>query len=734
MDKSTTMRKILIITSALFFVLNLTAKKNFSSDVLKGIVTGEYNAKAPSKVISTNDGENYTQLSDDGKIITLYSYKKGAEEKVLFDASKTKNMKVESIEGYFFSPDEKKIMVYTNSEQLYRRSFVADYYVFDVKRNRLEALSDSVGKQRDPLFSPNGRMVVFAKNNDLRLRKLDYGTVTLITQNAADGNVFNGVSDWVYEEEFAITKQIIWSPDSKYFAYVSLDNTKVGEYSFELYGNYPFKNDADLYPNIRTFKYPKAGTTNPIASLNIFNVYYKKNNTVDLKQLGDFYIPRIKWINKTEDFAVFVLNRNQNRLKMYSVNSKSLIPSLLLEEKSDTYVDYRNIDYVTFLPDNKFSIASERDGFRHMYLYGATGILDQQLTFGSYDITDFYGYDTIKELFYYQAATTSPLDRNVYCVDLKAKSKALTEGKGVKSAQFNKLYTYFIKNSSTASVPNTYSVCAASGKEVRVMEDNTALTQQIATMPQKEFLTIKNAQDIKLNAWMMKPANFDESKVYPLVIYQYSGPDFQEVLDAYSVGLEQELVNKGFIAVCVDVRGSGARGEKFRKGSYQYLGENEAADLITVAKNLGSISYIDKNRIGIWGWSYGGFTTLMAMSTGQKVFAAGVAVAPHTDWKFYDTAYTERYMRRPQENLTGYDSSSPMSLASKLQGELLLIGGTADDNAHIQNIYAYAEQLVQANKQFDMQIYMNRNHGLKGGNTRYHMFTRITEFFIDNLK
>lgn len=727
------MRKILIIAVTFIFATSSFAKKNFSADVLKGIVKGEYKVNEPSPIISLNDGANYTQLSEDGKKIILYSYKKGAEEQVIFDASTTKNTKVESIEGYFFSPDEKKIMVYTNSEKIYRRSFVADYYVFDVKRNRLEALSDSVGKQRDPVFSPNGRMVVFAKNNDLILRKLDYGTETLITTTGVDGNVFNGVTDWLYEEEFAITNLVVWSPDSKNIVYLSLDNTEVGEFSFQLFGNYPFKDDADLYPTNRKFKYPKAGTNNPIPSLNIFNVYYKKNLSIDLKQTGDFYIPRVKWINKTEDLAVFVMNRNQDRLKMYSVNSKSLIASLLMEEKSATYVDYRNIDYVTFLKENKFSIASERDGYRHLYLYNATGILNQQLTFGSYDITDFYGYDSIKELFYYQAATSSPLDRDIYSVDLKAKSSPLTEGKGVKNAAFNKPYTYFVKNSSRVNSPNQFSVCAASGKEVRIMEDNSNLAEKVATMPQKEFLTIKNADGIKLNAWMLKPANFDASKSYPVVVYQYSGPDYQQVLDRYGVGLEQYLAEKGFVVVCVDTRGTGARGEKFRKQTYQHLGEQEAADLITVAKNLGALSYIDKNRMGIWGWSYGGYTTLMAMSTGEKVFCAGVAVAPVTDFKYYDTAYTERYMRRPQENLTGYDTSSPMALASKLQGELLLIGGTADDNAHIQNIYAYAEQLVQANKQFDMQIYMNRNHGIKGGNTRYHLFTRITEFFMDNL-
>ena len=728
------MKKIVIVLLVLCVSIASATGKGGSVDVLKGIVEGKYKPNAPEPMKSMMDDEFYTQLSTNGKKIVKYSYKTGKEEQVLFDVEKTKGVKVKSIEGYFFSPTESMMLVYTNSEKIFRRSFVADYYVFDVKRNRLEVLSDSVGKQRDPIFSPNGRMVVFAKNNDLRLKKLDYGTETIVTSTGETGTIFNGVTDWLYEEEFGTTSLITWSPDSKHFVYLSLDDTQVGEYSFELYGNYPFKSNADLYPDIMKFKYPKAGSSNPIPSLYIFDVYYKNTKKIDLKEDGDHYIPRLKWINETEDLAVFVLNRNQDHLKMYAVNYKSLIASLLLEEKSNTYVDYKNIDYVTFLKDNKFTIASERDGYRHLYLYNATGILNKQLTSGNYDITDYYGYDTIKEIFYYQAAEKSPLGRDVFSVDLKGKKSMLTDGKGTNLASFNTLYTCFVKNSSTANSPNVYSACSASGKQIRNLEENKELAQKIAVLPQKEFITIKNAEGIDLNAWMVKPADFDASRRYPVVMYQYSGPNFQEVMQEFSIGLEQELAANGFIAVCVDGRGTGARGEQFRKSTYQHLGEKEAADQLAAAKYLGSLPYIDKDKIGIWGWSYGAFTTLMAMSTGEKVFAAGVAVAPLTDFKFYDTAFSERYMRRPQENLTGYDSSSPMALASKLQGKLLLIGGTADDNAHIQNIYEYAEQLVQANKQFDMQIYMNRNHGLKGGNTRYHLFTRITEFFADNLK
>jgi dipeptidyl-peptidase-4 len=727
------MRKLLSLLVLISVYTLSFAGKGGSNDILKDITDGKFKGETPATIHPMMDGESYTQLSDNGKQIIKYSYKTGKQVQVLFDADKTRGAKVKSIEGYFFSPTEKLIMVYTNSEKLYRHSFVADYYLYDWDRNKMDALSDSTGKLRDPVFSPSGRMVVFGKGQDLRLKKLDYGTETIVTKSGENGDVFNGVTDWLYEEEFGVTNLIVWSPDSKYFAYVSLDESKVGTQHFDVYGKYPYKSDEDLYPTEYSFKFPKAGTPNPVVSLNIFEVLYKNTKKIELNESGEFYIPRLKWINETEDIAVFTLSRNQDVMKMYTVNYKSLIFKVLLEEHCDKYYDFRNLDYVTFLKDNKFTIASETDGYRHLYLYNANGLLNKQLTSGKYDVTGFCGVDTVKNIVYYQAAEISPLGREVYSVDLKGKKTLLTEAKGTSTASFNQMFTYFVKESSTATTPTQYTVCTSSGKSVRVLEDNADLSQVIAELPKKEFLTIKNAENIDLNAWMLKPQGFDASKKYPVVMFQYSGPDDQEVLDEYNVGLEQKLVEQGFIVVCVDGRGTGARGEQFRKSTYMNLGELESKDQVAAAKYLGSLPYVDKNKIGIWGWSYGGYNTLMSMSTGEKVFAAGVAVAPLTDWKFYDTAYTERYMRRPQEN-GAYDKSSPIAQAAKLNGKLLLVAGTADDNTHIQNVYAYSEQLVQANKQFDMQIYTNRNHGLKGGNTRYHLYTRITQFFIDNLK
>lgn len=728
------MKRILIVAFAALICSLMYAGKGGSQDLLRGIVSGDFNPKKPQNIKSMLDGEYYTQLSADGKIITKCNYKTGKEEQVLLDVEKTKGEKLKKIEGYFFSPTEKLMLVYTNSEKINRHSFQADYYIFDVERNKMLALSDSAGKQRDPQFSPNGRNIVFFRGKNLYIKKLDYETESMVTKDGSE-NLIYGITDWLYEEEFGVTNLIAWSPDSKLIAFVGLDESEVGQYSFTKFGEYPFKSDEDLYPTIKTMKYPKAGTANPKPTLYIFDVYYKVAKKVDFaNEDAEYYIPRIKWTNSLEDLSVYVLNRNQDRMNMYVVNSKSLISKLLLTEKGNPYYDYENIDYVQFLKDNSFTIASERDGYRHLYLYNFNGILNKQLTSGKFDVSKFYGYDSIKKLYYYQAAEKSPLGRDIFCVDAKGKKTQISSGKGTNNATFNNSFTYFVNETSTANSPTQYVLTSNSGKSVRAIEENADLAQKVASLPKKEFITLKSADGQDLNAWIVKPTDFSETKKYPVVMYQYSGPNSQEVLDEYSVGLEQNLAANGIVVVCVDGRGTGARGEQFRKCTYQHLGELEAKDQIAAAKQLGALPYVDKNKIGIWGWSYGGFTTLMSMSTGEKVFAAGVAVAPATDFKFYDTAYTERYMRRPQENLTGYDKSSPMALASKLEGRLLLVHGSADDNCHVQNTLEYADRLVEANKQFDMQIYTNKNHSIKGGNARYHLFTRITEFFLNNLK
>ncbi|MDR1698560.1 MAG: S9 family peptidase [Prevotellaceae bacterium] len=716
------MKKLLFVL--LIFACNISLSAQ-NRELLKDVADGKFVPQRPAQMHSLSDGESYAQLSADGKKIIKYSYKTGKAIETLFDASTTRGDKVPKIDGFSFSPNEKMMFVYTNSEALYRRSFLAVYYTFDVQRNRLEALTDNGEKVRDPLFSPDGFNVVYAKGNDLYLKKLLYGTTTAVTQNGSETFV-NGITDWLYEEEFGITSLIQWSPDSKRIAFVSLDLTEVGTQHFVINDN--------LYPIVKSLKYPKAGTANPKPLLFVFDVYYAKLQKVNIENENtDIYMPRLKWTNSAEDVALFTLSRNQDVMTMYVVNSKSLIANPLFSEKSDTFVDYRNIDYVQFLNDGRFSYTSERDGYRHLYLYRANGMLDKQLTQGNYDVTGFYGYDSIKKLFYYQAAETSPLNREIYSVDLKDKKTRLAGGNFYHRAQFNKTFTYFLDATSTLNTPTIYSIHNASGKEVRIVETNADLKEKMAKLPQKEFITLKTDNGTELNTWILKPADFSESKKYPVVLCPYNAPNFQNATNDFRVGIEQYLVSQGVIVVCVDGRGTGGRGTEFRNAVYMQLGQLEAHDQVAAAKELGKLSYIDPARIGIWGWSYGGFTTLMAMSTGEKVFATGVAVAPLTDFKFYDTAYIERYMRRPQENLTGNYNQTPLTLANKLNGKLLLVHGTADDNVHIQNTYKYAETLTEANKQFQMQIYSDLNHNIKGGNARYHLYVRIADFLIDNL-
>ncbi len=717
------MKKILF--ALLIFACNASLFAQ-NRDFLQELANGKYVAQRPAQMQSLSDGENYAQLSADGKTIVKYSYKTGKAVETLFDVASTRGDKVLKIDGFSFSPNEKMMFVYTQSEKINRHSFCAVYYTFDVQRKRLEALTDNGEKVRDPLFSPDGFNVVYGKDNDLFLKKLLYGTTTAVTKDGSENRV-NGTTDWLYEEEFGITSLIRWSPDSKRIAFVSLDLTDVGTQHFII--------NNEIYPTLKSQKYPKAGTDNPKPSLYVFDVYYAKLQKVDIENENtDIYMPRLMWTNSAEDLALFTLSRNQDLLTMYTVNSKSLIANPLFTEKSEQFVDYHNMDYVQFLNDGRFTCASEKDGYRHLYLYRANGMLEKQLTQGEYDVTGFYGYDSIKKLFYYQSAETSPLNREIYSVDLKDKKTLLAGGNFFHKAQFNKTFTYFVDAASTLNTPAVYTVRnAASGKEVRTVENNAGLKETMVRLPPKEFITLKNDDGTELNAWILKPADFSETKKYPVVMCPYNGHNFQNVTNDFQVGIEQYLASQGIIVVCVDGRGTGARGTAFRNAVYMKLGQLEAQDQIAAARELGKLPYIDPARIGIWGWSYGGFTALMAMSTGEKVFAAGVAVAPLTCFKFYDTAYIERYMRRPQENLTGNYNRTPLTQAARLNGKLLLVHGTADNNVHIQNSYKYAEALTLENKQFQMQIYNDQNHSINSNNARYHLYVRITDFLVNNL-
>ena len=720
----------------LTFLLALSINLLFAN-LLYDITDGRFRAKTVNTPRSMNDGENFS-IMPTSKAVVKYNYKTGAVVDTIFSISRLKKSPIKSISGYEFSPDEAKLLVYTNVKYRYRRTFTADYYVYDIKRNELTSLSEK-GSQEVPLFSPDSRYIAFARENNLYMKKLDFNTEIAITKDGKFGSIINGTPDWVYEEEFEDTRYFEWSPDSKLLAFVKFDETKVPEYSFPLYiDNTKEKGELTSYPSTYKYKYPKAGENNSVVSVCVYDDYYKSIKTVKLGDDNDqdFYIPRIKWTNSPDQLAIFKLNRNQNRLDMLMTNPKSLLTKLCLREEDKYYVDYENIDHIRFSSDNlSFIGVSEKDGYRHVYLYGINGVVKAQLTKGKWDVTDVYGFDEKKQVLYYQSAEVSPMQRDVYAIDTKGKKTRLTDGKGTHNASFNSTFTYFVDNASSAETPNIYTLRTNTGTAVKVLENNAAVAADFKSLnlPKKEFFEFTTSENVKLNGWMVKPLNFDPNKKYPVLQVQYSGPNSQQVLDSWKIDWEYYLATKDYVVVCVDGRGTGARGAEFRKCTYQQLTLLETIDQVETAKYLAKQSYIDKDRIGIWGWSYGGTMTLFSMTTGENVFKAGIAVAPVTDFRLYDTAYAERYMRRPQENFKGYDQSSALLRASKLQGNLLIIHGSADDNVHAQNTMLFIDKLVAADKQFEMQFYTDKNHSILGKQTRRHLYTRMSEFLFRSL-
>lgn len=721
------MKRLYIALSALMAFSAVNAQRNNS--VIKDIAEKKYAACPFAGIVPMADGESYAQLSVDGRTVVQYEYKSGKAVATLFDASKARGASLSKIDGFQFDPQNKNMFVYNKSVKPFRRVPLAKYYTFDIQRNKLYALIDSACLQRDPVYSPNGRSIVFSVDNDLYLKKMDYdGIVMRMTRNG-DSAKYNGVSDWLYEEEFSVRNLSVWAPDNRFFAFVTLDDIEVLKQTLTTY-SLSVDNLKDIYNSTSSYHYPKAGQNNPVPAVFVYDAFYKSIKRVPLPNDGFDYVTRIMWTNEAETFAVFVLNRNQNHVRLYEVNCKSLMFNALFEETAKQYYEPEWINKVQFLPGNKFIFPSDRDGHRHLYLYNANGIQLSQLTKGNYDVTDFYGCDTVKNICYYQAAMKSPLSREVYAVDGKGVVTCLTKEEGVSSAQFNANYSYFLCANSTLNAPATVTVRNAAGKVVRTLD--TAKPAARAGQQKKEFLPIVSGKDT-LYAWVMKPDNFNASTKYPLVVMQYAAPGAHNVTDSYSYGFEQVLAASGYVVLCVDVHGSDARGRDWRKYSYQRQGVQEANDLVAAARKAGSLPYVDGKRIGIYGWSYGGYMALMAMTTGQPVFAAGVAIAPVTDWRLYDSAYGERYMRRPQEN-GSYDMSSVVKRAANLNGALLLVHGTKDDNVQIENTYTLADKLVSIGKPFNMMVYPNRNHQMSDAVTRTHLYNTVIDFFDTKLK
>lgn len=733
------MKRFFTLLLLAIFVTGIQAQQKVT---LRDIAQGTYRAQGISGLKPMLDGEHYTQISSDHKRIVKYSFKTGEEVGTLFDVTTARDCDLKSFDDYILSPDEKLILIQTETKPIYRHSFTAVYYIYNVKNNKMEPLSNN-GPQQVPLFSPDGNQIAFVRNNNIYLVKLLFGnSESQVTKDGEYNHVLNGIPDWVYEEEFSFNRAFDFSADSKMIAYVRFDESAVPMFSFPWYkGLAPEKTSYATYPGAYEYKYPKAGEVNSKVSVHTYDIKSHVTRKMDLQIDSDGYIPRIKFTSDPEKLAIMTLNHHQNRLDLYMANPRSGLCKVAIRDEAEQYIKESAYSNIKFYPEH-IVMMSEKDGYNHLYLYTIAGNLVKQITKGQFEVTSFLGWDQKANVFYYASNEGSPLRTAIYKIDGKGKKTKLSTRTGSNSAIFSTNQKYYINTFSNISTPTLITLNDNRGKELTTLLDNSKLKAQTAqlNMPQKEFFTFRTSSGVELNGWMMKPANFNANKKYPVILHQYSGPGSQQVIDRWGIGsfgdgglFEAYMCDKGYIMVCVDGRGTGGRGAAFEKCTYLQLGVKEAEDQVETARYLGTLPYIDGKRIGIWGWSFGGYNTLMSMSDGSGAFKAGVAIAAPSDWRFYDTVYTERFMRTPKENAEGYDAGSAIKRAPQLKGSLLLIHGTADDNVHYQNCAEYSEALVQAGIQFDMQVYTNRNHGIFGGKTREHLMNRVANFFIQNL-
>ena len=736
------MKKLILLCALAMMTLStMNAKEQLE---IKSIANGDFYGERLAAVKPASDGETYMQISPDKRKIVKYSFKTGKEVATVFDLDNVRGPKIriDGVDGYIVSPDGRNILIQTGTQSIYRRSFTADYYIFDVRNNKMVALS-LAGPQQTPVFSPDGTMIAFVRENNIYLVKLLYDNAeSQVTKDGKFNEIINGVPDWVYEEEFSTNSSMVFSADSKQICWIKYDESKVKQYSMQLFrGSHPEKDEYATYPGLYTYKYPKAGEDNSKVSVWSYDIKSHQTRKIDVPVDADGYIPRIAATEDPTKVAVFTLNRHQDHLSIYMVNPLSTLAKLVITDKVNKYIKEAAIQD-TRIVGNYLLLPSERDGFNHLYLYTLTGQLKRRVTTGQYEVLDVYGVDGTTGDVYYAANPDGATDKQVFVGRANGKTERLTHKAGQNSAIFSN-YKYFINVWSDLNNPLAYTLNTVGGKQTAVLIDNKALKELWAKYETgtKELFSFTTSEGVKLNGWMIKPAGFDASKRYPVIMYQYGGPGNQQVLNSWNIGIkgqgaviEQYMAQQGYVVVCVDGRGTGGRGADFEKCTYLRLGEKESADQVETALWLGKQSYVDKDRIGIWGWSYGGWNTLMSMSEGRPVFKAGVAVAPPTCWRYYDTVYTERFMRTPKENASGYDEVNPIARAPKLHGALLICHGLADDNVHFQNSAEYVEALVQADKDFRQLVYTNRNHGISGGNTTNHLFRQIINWFNTELK
>ena len=725
----------LLLALCLFFLQDVfaqeTANKKLTLDLI--LNSGSLYPRSVRGIKPMNDGETYCQVKTDS--INVYSYETGklvsviVTAKQLIPAGDTVPIPMNS---FGFSDDESKILFATETESIYRRSSESNYFVYDRKTQSLVSLSGK-GKQRLADFSPDASKVAFVRGNNLFIKDLVLDEEKQITFDGEKNKIINGTTDWVYEEEFAVVKGFHWSPDGNKIAFMRFDESAVKEWQLTYYG--------ELYPEHYNYKYPKAGEDNSVVTVMVYDLVSGTTVKMNTGSETDQYIPRIRWTAQSGTLAIFRVNRLQNKFEILFAEASTGASRVIYSEENPYYIEDGNYDNVTFLKDGKnIILTSEKSGYNHIFMFNIPENSLFQITSGNWDVTELAGIDEAKKLIYYQSAEVSPLDRNVYVVDFKGKNKkTLISEKGSGNASFSSNFKYFIKNWSDASTPPVSSVnLSKDGSLVRILRDNKKLAAELKNynITPREFFTITTSEGVVLNAWKILPPNFNPNKKYPVLFDIYGGPGSQTVRNSYGSGdlWSHYLAQEGIIVVSVDNRGTGARGQEFKKMTYQQLGKYETIDQIEAARYLASMPYIDKDHIAMFGWSFGGYMTASCLTLGADIFSVGIAVAPVTNWRHYDNIYTERFMRTPQENASGYDDNSPVNHASKLKGKLLIVHGMADDNVHPENTYDLVTALIAADKDFELMLYPNSNHGIyTGENTTMHLYKKMTKFLIDNL-
>lgn len=685
------------------------------------------------KMTPLNDGVTYAAISEDGRSIEVFSYKTGQKISTLFSLDGVKgDVKIDDFEGYTLSPNEKKILLWNNSTKIYRRSFTAEYYVYDVMRSTLQRVSTG-GAQRGAVISHDGRSVAYVRGNNIFISNLDYGTDKAITSDGEINKVINGIPDWAYEEEFGMDFAMAWSADDNTLAYIRFDESDVPVYSFDQYKSYCEENPlSDEYPAAYSYKYPLAGYPNSSVEMYAYNIDNSTTKKMDLPLSGN-YIPTFSFDGAGRDLMVMVLNRNQNDLRLYKVNPGSTVAHLVLQEKSEAWLNptaYQMVDY----GETSFVIGSERSGYRHLYEYDYSGNLLRTVTKGNWNVTAYYGRDPKNGCRYIQTTQNGAINRNVSCVDRNGNVTMLNPGKGTESASFSKNFSYYLRNYSNATTPNQYSICNNKGKTVVKLEQNEEYAAKYASAPRKEFLKVKNAAGEEMDAYIIKPADFDASKRYPLLMTQYNGPDSQEVANRWRMEGVYYIASQGFIVAAVDGRGTGNRNREWATSVYRRLGQYETADQLAGAAYFSSLPYIDADRTACFGWSYGGYMTLMELTDPNCRFKAGIAMAPVTDWRFYDSIYTERYMTTPQQNEQGYTAASTLNRTDNLKARLLIMSGTSDDNVHFYNTLKFTSKLNYEGKIFDMMALTGFEHSLGMCNARTMLFRKIMDFLEKEVK